>query len=396
MIKIKIIKYPLTYMLHKFNFILNFILILGFVGCSNNTDKGNAKKTINMKVEKEELLTLKNYVDSTVYVKLETDTNVLIRSINRINIFDKKIFINDSKLKSLFVFDMTGKFLYKIHNVGMGPAEYNSFTSFSIDRNKKLVFIHDLSKNSIYKYSTDNGEFKGVIRIKDRKSFARDITVMESGDYLCYSHEYIKEAFCGFWLLDSVGNFKKQLWKQTDVFPYGSFEPNPIFIKQYENSIYTLFDAVNNDLYHYDGNKMTKEYHFDFSKLPISSISMHSGLTPNERYSKKMTNIVQIANIHETSNYIWSVWECNNKEHQTFYDKSKQKLIWIGGYDDYVLGRLTPTDNLDIICFEIPARECNDLLKSDKNNEMGLKLKELMKQSTPNDNSILQIKYMKK
>jgi len=385
-------------MFERLHILLISILLFGSIGCNNNIKETYAKKLINMKVEKEELFTLKNYVDSTVYVKLETDTNIIMRSIHRINIFENKIFIHDSKMKTLFVFNMKGKFLFKIHKVGMGPGEYASFTSFCIDRKKKLVLIHDLRKNTIFKYSTENGELKGIIKIKDHKSFARDITVVESGDFLCYSNEYNKEAYCGFWLLDSVGNFKKQLWKQTDVFPYGSFEPNPIFIKQYKNSIYTLYDAVNNDLYHFDGINFTKEYHFDFSELPISTVSMHPGITPIERFDKKLVDIVQVANIHETSNYIWTVWECNNKKHQTFYDKSKQKLIKIGGFnnDDFVLGRLTPTDNLDIICFEIPARECKDLLKSDKNNEIGHKLKELMKHASPEDNSIVQIKYMKK
>lgn len=379
------------------HFLLISVLSLGAVGCNNNIKEINAKKLINMKVEKEEVFVLKNYVDSTVYVKLEAGPSSIIRSFNRINLFENKIFIHDSKMKTLFVFNMKGKYLYKIQKARMGPDEYVSFTSFCIDRKRKLVLIHDLRKNTIFKYSTDNGKFKGLIKIKDHKSFARDITVMENGDYLCYSNEYNKEAYCGFWLLDSVGNYKKHLWKQTDTFPYGSFEPNPIFMKKYKDSIYTLFDAVNNDIYHFDGNTFTKEYHFDFSQLQISTISMHQGITANERYYKKMINIVQVANIFETSNYIWSVWECNNKQHQTFYDKSKQKLIMINGYeiDDFVLGRLTPTDNLDIICFEIPAHECKDILNSDKKKEIGIKLRELMKNTSPDDNSILQIKYMK-
>ena len=378
--------------------ILFICVFIGFISCNTKEAQSNAQVVVRMPEKNSGKLTLKYYVDSTAYVKLETDKETLIQSIGRVNIFDNKIYIHDSKLKSLFVFDMSGKFLFKIHKVGMGPEEYNSFTSFCIDRKKKLVLIHDLSKNSIYKYSAENGKFEGVVRIKEHKSFARDIMVLGNGDFLCYSNEYPGEAFCGIWELDNNGNFKKHLWKQTEVYPVIPTDPSPMLLKQVKGNLYSVYDVVNNVIYHYDGYNLKKAYQFDFSHLPIVTVSKYPGLTSMKRAELKLKDVIEVSSVQETSNYIWIKWVCNEFGTQTFYVKSENKMILPTKIDlvDGIMGRMVPTDNTDIVCFQIGAFECRKLVEDDKNNEIGAKVKGLMAKTNPDDNPIVQILYMKK
>lgn len=371
---------------------------IGLVACSSNGKQDNTWVEVSMPEKCAGKLTLKNYVDSTAYVKLETNSNSIIRWINRINLFDNKIYIHDSRSKSLFVFDMAGKFLFKIHKVGMGPEEYNSFTSFCIDRHKKLVLIHDLSKNSIYKYSADNGKFEGVVRIKEHKSFARDITVLDNGNFLCYSNEYPKEAFCGIWELDNKGDFKKHLWEQTEVYPVIPTDPSPMLIKQVKGTLYSVCDVVNNVIYHYDGHDFRKAYQFNFTNSPVSPVSKYPGLTNMERDKRKLKDVVEIASVQETSNYIWINWACNGFGSQTFYIKNENKMIFPLKMDqiDGILGQIIPTDNTDIICFKIEAGECKNILKNTKKNEIGAVVRGLISKTIEDDNPIIQIHYMKR
>lgn len=387
---------------NKFKFLVCFTyligIFLGLTACSQKDNTNNVQVIIKMPERSSGLFTLKNYVDSTIYVKLETPVDGIIGRINRISIFDDKLFIHDSKSKSLFVFDMSGRFLYKIHRVGMGPEEYNSFTSFCIDRLKKLVLIHDLSKNAIYKYSTNNGNFKDVVRIKERKSFARDISVLDNGDFLCYSSEKQSDAMCGIWVLNKNGDFKKNLWEQTEVYPVIPTDPNPVLIKQLKDSLYSVFDVVNNIIYHYDGSNFTKMYLFDFSHTSVTPVSLHPGITNMKRSESKIKDVIEIAGIQETNNYIWTEWACNGNSIQTFYLKNEKKNIYADKCEfiDGILGMMIPTDNSDIICFNIGAWECADILAKDKKNEIGARVKQLMSKTKPDDNPIIQIYYMKK
>ncbi len=386
----------------KFRIYLGITVMLSFLiyptACNKNKNISNPQVIIKLPDQRNGEFHLENYVDSTIYVKLETSDDCLIQRINRISVFENKIYIHDSKMKSVIVFDLKGIFLFKIQKVGMGPEEYNDITSFCIDGINKNIVIHDISKNSIYKYCAYNGKFKEVVRIKERKSFARDILMIDNGEYLCYSNEYPGQAFCGIWLLNEKGDFKKHLWKQTKVYPVTPIDPSPMLLKEINDGVYSIFDVINNIIYHYDGLKLIKAYQFDFSQNTVSTLSDYPGITNMKRFNDKIVDIIDIAAIQETSNYIWTTWLCNQVATQTFYIKKDDKLIMAKKTHliDGIMGNMKPTNNRDIICFEIGAWECADLLKNDKNNQIAAVVKSLISKTNPLDNPIIQILYMKK
>jgi hypothetical protein len=117
-----------------------------------------------------------------------------------------------------------------------------------------------------------------------------------------------------------------------------------------------------------------------------------------KRFNDKIVDIIDIAAIQETSNYIWTTWLCNQVATQTFYIKKDDKLIMAKKTHliDGIMGNMKPTNNRDIICFEIGAWECADLLKNDKNNQIAAVVKSLISKTNPLDNPIIQILYMKK
>jgi hypothetical protein len=92
------------------------------------------------------------------YVPLETSDECLIGYVDKTLIKNNKIYVADfHRSEAIFVFDMNGKFLFKIARKGQGPGEYISVRDFDVLSNgyiyvfnpfKKMILIY----NSIGKY----------------------------------------------------------------------------------------------------------------------------------------------------------------------------------------------------------------------------------------------------
>jgi len=93
-----------------------------------------------------------DFIKSYKYIPLQTDTSCIIGDIKKIRILDDRIYITDRFRKRLFVFDISGKFIGKINNVGKGPTEYLWIGGFSVNKdfiylfgNKNLKYDRDLN-----------------------------------------------------------------------------------------------------------------------------------------------------------------------------------------------------------------------------------------------------------
>jgi hypothetical protein len=86
------------------------------------------------------------------FVPLETTDECLIGYANKILIRNNKIYVADfRKAMALFVFDMNGKYLFKISRRGQGPGEYISFYDFDIQTNGDIyMFDQHTRKILIY------------------------------------------------------------------------------------------------------------------------------------------------------------------------------------------------------------------------------------------------------
>jgi hypothetical protein len=78
------------------------------------------------------------------YIPLETTDDCLIGNINKALIRNNRIYVADfDQAFALFVFDLQGKFLFKIARMGQGPGEYVSFRDFDIQSNGDIyMFDH--------------------------------------------------------------------------------------------------------------------------------------------------------------------------------------------------------------------------------------------------------------
>lgn len=81
---------------------------------------------------------------------LETSKKCMVGNAD-IQIYDGKIFVFDEMgAKSLYVFDMDGKFIQKIGEYGRGPGEYTRISDFTIDKTNNVIYL--LDGNRIHRY----------------------------------------------------------------------------------------------------------------------------------------------------------------------------------------------------------------------------------------------------
>jgi hypothetical protein len=81
------------------------------------------------------------------YIPLQTDENCLIGGVGKVLIRDNRIYVADYyKAFALFVFDLEGKFLFKIAQRGQGSNEYIDFRDFDIQNNGDIYILDGLRR----------------------------------------------------------------------------------------------------------------------------------------------------------------------------------------------------------------------------------------------------------
>lgn len=94
-------------------------------------------------------------------VKLETTDDNLIVDPTIVKFSKDRIFILDmfSPSKSLYVFELTGKYVGKVGNQGSGPGEYIMPFYFLLDEEANRIYLQDVATSSMLVYTLDTFEF---------------------------------------------------------------------------------------------------------------------------------------------------------------------------------------------------------------------------------------------
>ena len=107
-----------------FNFLLTVMLLFCIGACSNRSEK--------MASDPSDIETIRIVVDDAIkeydatelldtvfsVIPLETNRDCLIGEIDKLEIKDARIYVTDDMAKSVFVFDMAGKFMSKVNAHG--------------------------------------------------------------------------------------------------------------------------------------------------------------------------------------------------------------------------------------------------------------------------------------
>jgi hypothetical protein len=98
------------------------------------------------------------------YIYLEdTEESFITRTFEglaKLVVEEQRLYILDSRKNgTIFCFDLDGKFLFKINDVGSGPDEYLEVRDFSIHDGK--IYLLEAPRNQLFIYDAENGGFLG-------------------------------------------------------------------------------------------------------------------------------------------------------------------------------------------------------------------------------------------
>lgn len=83
-----------------------------------------------------------DFIENVSYIQLETEENSLIGIITNIYVSTDRIYVLDAiKTKSLFIFDISGKFINRICRLGNGPGEYRYLMDFVVNEEQDEIIL---------------------------------------------------------------------------------------------------------------------------------------------------------------------------------------------------------------------------------------------------------------
>ncbi len=279
--------------------------LLSSTGCSK---KKNIDDTtiITLSSTIEKTLVDTAYFSRSRIVPLETNDHSLIRRITRICTDDNKLFIFDRSINKIVIFDMDGKYVTDIHQVGSGPSEYQALSDFCLDVDKKQIILLCNRPYKIIKF-----DYSG--KFIEEKSFSDlYLNILSNSNFI----------YCNKWELSSDDTDSYMLTCfDSDMNPVSEFLPmrrsaifsptlsltsklmpgqpltstlNDYFTRIFDNSIY----CINN-------GHVEKKYAFDFHKYNFPKTLLEQG--SKDEISKKTgekEHIYSITEVSESEKYL--------------------------------------------------------------------------------------------
>lgn len=142
-------------------FLLSLVLLLvGLTGCGPTAKISNGEYEILdiASPDDGDLLFLSEYCESATVVPLETSEKCLLAEIKKVEVNKDLIYLKDTKGESVYCFDFQGRLINKIGHRGDGPEDFVELTSFSLNKEKGLVYVYSRASDKIVVYSI-NGDF---------------------------------------------------------------------------------------------------------------------------------------------------------------------------------------------------------------------------------------------
>lgn len=276
-------------------------------------------------------------VEEPRYVVLETNSQSLIGSIDKIEYFQGNYFILDaSKAKALFCFDSTGLFKFKIDKVGKGPGEFFIPLDFNIDPRTRSIKIMDPGNRKILEYSID-GELINEFQLEDElKSFY----VIDSDIYAMHidgrNSDWEMSNLLKLWDKNSKEYTIEGVSElgRTDTYPikneFSKFEGNILFMHAWTDTIYKVTNA-----------SISPIYILDFGQERISREIKELDLMRQRDYFLNNSYKFHKGQLFENHEFVSFKWISGNsgdeKEYVTYYNKDNGNTITIGQVSNWKL-----------------------------------------------------------
>ena len=384
--------------------LIHYIIIIICSTCCVCCDKSQHMQpanVINIDVENIDttfdITQLLDFNDKQDLIVLETNDDSLIGDVSNVIIVKNRIFIIDNITHSINVYDLNGRFKYKIQHQGRASNEYIEMTDVYI--NPSNIYVLDNSGNKIVVYNL-MGSYEYTIDISDY--WANNIFVINDIIYLVNKWSESTTGLYRLFMIDKQGKLlSKQLpFKEKDCNRYYS-----------EESAYAISDMTylcypsDNVIYTILDNGQCKSYlNIDFQEQAMPSEYQTMELMETIKYGIHDKYIYGVERIASSSRYLFISYRYQSERYNTIYDnqtKEYHNIKSLNGKNSFhlPLNKYYITDNylvayVDANTFFVTTKySLNDINHED---EFISQVRNIEKRVKDNDNGVLLLHKLKK
>ena len=257
------------------------ILLLSLWGCNKQKKIFKAKYVVDINDP------INVIIDDFIYdidtIRLEVTDESLMKNIEITHIMDERLYILTNNATAVHIFDLKGKYIAKINDVGQGPKEYIKIHEVQIDPVNNRIIITDNFSRRILIYNKD-GKQTDVFNLNFHPSSISPykdgyINSDASKDY--YKNPEMDNYHIHF--LDSTGLFVSSaiekennneviLWSShnVDILRYGDILYHPklsnVVYKIFDGGIVPYYEFNNRSKYKIMTDKEMKDFEYEYGK----------------------------------------------------------------------------------------------------------------------------------
>lgn len=358
--------------------ILFIASIISFYSCNiGSTKKTDIEKILFTDESSNDLFSLLE----SKFITLETCDENLISQIKQLKIDSDRIYIIDN-LRCIHIFNISGKYIGKIGEVGNGPKEYTDVSNIHIDTLKQEIVIADRGQRKLLYYDLNDFHYLRNQRV----NVFMECVWLKNGNILWYQPD-------GYTV-----KRKKFYLEQTNSYgEHISFMCPSEFSPQYQITFGNTFSYYNDKAYFYapflpyiyDISEAKEEPAYEISPQKHSFAPLDWLQTnANKNYSSTIipTDYISAYSFHETDTY-FCIQYCakganpflgfHRKQDGKSYTYSYKDFITgsslnsigqiINTYQDYFITTISPAAIKDRSCHVPELAEIAKNIKEDDN-----------------------------
>jgi hypothetical protein len=311
-----------------FNSILSSLLI--FFVTITLFAKAYGQEVIRINIDEPGKAQLK--VDIASIVPLETAPNCLMGDISKIICYDHRIYLlNNNRFMepTLFLFNDAGKFIRKTIR-GKGPGEVNEPFAFAIDKQEKMVYLHDQSANATPVFDLD---LKYVKSIDHEYRMISDFYHIGSDTFLVYHHQNNLDYKSGKQYFTHTlysGGFTQE--KQLGILSYNRITMmNTVCVTDKE---ILLLDSWNHKIFQLVNGEKRIRYVLDFGKHGFTKKEAEGQTADELQESMAAGNRTAAGGIYKTDDFL-IITAAFKDVAKTYFKSLKNKNIYCFNDSEY-------------------------------------------------------------
>lgn len=297
--------------------ILLFTTIL--VGCGGNLSKQRDDNLLVLTIDWNGVVDKFDYSsmveDSVLMIPLETREDCLIGEVTKLIYQNDLIYVADEISKSIFVFDLSGKFVTKVHSPGNGPGEYVNITGFVVYGDDIIIYDHMMGRLFFY---DANGQF---IRDKDVSAiWGTDMFEMDNKLYLVNDGSTSESGCYHLFTVDL-----------PDADKYGMYLP---FDKEKDNQGWgvdsycsklkdeaLIFFWPYDTLYSVKAQEAYPSYRIDFGNKRLPKETIYGDGVKALQTAISGSYVTGLNRVHQSNSFLFLLYGDSDSDYTTVYNK---------------------------------------------------------------------------